>query len=164
MPPATMAKARLRSRSAARAGRTRSSFAMKNGEQVGDAVTVSGECQPTPQLPATINPPMSPIAIFTELAPGSYTIKATGENGCTAYSDQFTIKAPEFGLSLTTVDAKCNGLASGSASIEVCGENGPYSVVLCDEDGLPMGSATELSGDCLGRFGRGSNQFWRRNL
>src|SRR5690606_23674890 len=74
---------------------------------------------------STIDPSSSSIA---NLAPGTYSLIVTEDNGCTA-SDDFTIVSPAgIDVVITKTDVACNGDDTGTLSVNIVGGTPPYNI------------------------------------
>ena len=88
-------------------------------------VIVSGGTSPytyqwdDPNLQTTIN--------ATGLCAGTINIVVTDANGCTGSDNLILVEPAALSLTLTTVDAGCNGDATGSATVVVTGGTSPYT-------------------------------------
>ncbi len=68
-----------------------------------------------------------PSSAFDNLAPGNYTVYARSNVNCVASTTVTIANNPALVANLNVVDASCNGIADGSASINPIGGNGnPY--------------------------------------
>ncbi len=108
-----------------------------DGEAVygGQFTDLSGDCL------TTLAPTVS------NLAPGDYTLKARGANGCTA-EQLIHVGSPTLPeVTIETKSESCTGLDDGSVSFQISGEDGPYTTTICDADGQPVGDAQTTSGE-----------------
>jgi len=85
--------------------------------------------------------------IATGLCAGTYNVIVTDANGCT---DNVTVVVGEptaLDIDLTIVDASCNGVCDGEASVVVTGGTGPYTVFWSN-----FTSGTQVTGLCAGSY------------
>ncbi|MEM7371288.1 MAG: gliding motility-associated C-terminal domain-containing protein [Bacteroidota bacterium] len=74
-----------------------------------------------------------PTGIFSQLAPGSYTIHLQDDNGCQSQYRDIAISEPTpINASVTGVDVLCFGDETGTATVQVEGGTTPYSLVWSD--------------------------------
>ena len=66
--------------------------------------------------------------MITNLAPGTYTVVITDENGCTA-SESVNVQAFDCAVlaSIAATDVSCNGAEDGTATVSLQGGNSPYT-------------------------------------
>lgn len=84
---------------------------------------------------------------INNLAPGSYTVQVTDNNGCTANA-AFSITAPSnFTANMTTTGTSCFGTNTGSASVLVSGGTGGYTY-----QWSPVGSGSNPSNLAAGTY------------
>jgi len=102
------------------------------------------------------DPNAQTTATATGLCAGTYNVTVTDANGCSD-ATSVTINEPTaLDIALTIVDASCNGVCDGEASVVVTGGTAPYTVVwsnLTQGDqvtGLCAGSYTVLVSDANG--------------
>lgn len=68
----------------------------------------------------------SDLPQFTGLLPGSYTVYAMDDNGCTVVSDELSLENPDpmLIMSILTVASECGNEGNGSLSVSVSGGTG----------------------------------------
>ncbi len=85
---------------------------------------------------------------ITGRAPGSYTVTVTDSNGCQGTANFVINQLAPIVITPTTVDATCNGICDGQASVAVVGGTGPYSYTWTPN----VGSGSSVSGLCGGNY------------
>ncbi|HQK68828.1 MAG TPA: SprB repeat-containing protein, partial [Bacteroidales bacterium] len=97
------------------------------------------------QLPGNVTGASS--GIFTGMPAGTYTVRVTDSNGCTAITNIIEITQPSaLSLSETNVDVLCYGGSTGSINLSVSGGTSPYTYLWSntattqDITGLPAGT------------------------
>ncbi|MFT4982276.1 MAG: hypothetical protein ACI9UR_002146, partial [Bacteroidia bacterium] len=112
-----------------------------NGAATGSAtVSASGG---TP--PYTFDIGAGPVAsgTFTNLSAGAYSVTVEDDNGCTDVVPlTITEPTPVVGSLDATVDADCNGAATGAATVSASGGTPPYT--------FDIGAGPVASGDFIG--------------
>ncbi|MEL7020589.1 MAG: gliding motility-associated C-terminal domain-containing protein, partial [Bacteroidota bacterium] len=79
------------------------------------------------------------------LAPGTYNVTVTDDNGCTEIGSA-TINQPNpISLATTSTAADCNGAANGSATVQVNGGSGSYMYAWNDPNGQTTATANGLA-------------------
>ena len=80
------------------------------------------------------------------LSAGTYTVTVTDTNGCVLVQN-FNVSQPSLNTSMATVDASCNGLADGSATVTVNSGTPPMTFVWSNG-----GSSATLTGLAAGTY------------
>lgn len=98
-----------------------------------------------------------PLPYFENFAPGSYIAFAIDENGCKDTLNFDIIENPNCNIVVSTLaDAmlSCPGDCSGNLSFDYddANSNGPYSIILSDDNGSVLGSAVGTNSDGTGLF------------
>ena len=85
---------------------------------------------------------------ISNLEPGSYSVTSTDANGCTAVGSTVVAVAPcQLSMSATIENAKCNGFADGSISVDLMNETGDADFVWSN-----MGTGAQLTGLTAGQY------------
>lgn len=88
-------------------------------------------------------------AIFNDLVPGTYTVKArlqNTQNTCEYVYDPIAIEQRDIDIDVTFVDALCSG-DTGSVSVMVRNVPGPYKYTLVDSNGTPQEFTSFIAAD-----------------
>ncbi|GGW30803.1 T9SS type B sorting domain-containing protein [Arenibacter certesii] len=88
-------------------------------------------------------------AIFSDLVPGTYVVKArlqNTQNTCEYLYDPIVIEQRDIDIEMTYVDAQCSG-DTGSISVAVRNVPGPYKYTLLDASGSPQEFTSFIAAD-----------------
>ena len=94
--------------------------------------------------------PIGNSGIIFNLCPGTYDVVVGDNNGCSA-SYSYTLASQSLTVSVSTVDANCNGASTGSAEALANGVNSPFTYDWYDGGNL-IGSGPNIGGLAAGSY------------
>lgn len=95
--------------------------------------------------------PVQATAVATALVPGTYTVTATDDNGCTATASATVTSTPGFSAAITgSTDASCFAGCNGSASVQAgAGSVAPLSYTW---NSVPVQNTANATNLCAGTY------------